>query len=159
MLWSGAECRGRDRITTWNGRAQFNATVIERFETINQWNPDQLFEQRGSDSVIWNTVTTGNFMGFDAWLADDSGCISVTTNHGAISLDLADVGLQDMVLDAGGLERKLKISRLPSASLVKEMEFTRNISLCATGDNPIWICVFTEDGFQAWSSPIYVFQS
>ncbi|MEH6361118.1 MAG: DUF3604 domain-containing protein, partial [Amylibacter sp.] len=158
VLWSGAEYRGRDRITKWNGRAQFSGTAIERFETINQWNPDQLFEQRGSDTVIWNTVTTGNFMGFDAWLADDSGEISVTTNHGALLLDLADIGLEDTVLDAGGLERKLKVSRLPAASLAKEMAFKCNIPLNPTGDNPIWICVFTEDGFLAWSSPIYVFR-
>jgi hypothetical protein len=26
-----------------------------------------------------------------------------------------------------------------------------------SGDNPIWVCVTTEDGFQAWSSPIYAF--
>ena len=25
------------------------------------------------------------------------------------------------------------------------------------GDNPLWVAVFTEDGFQAWSSPIFVF--
>jgi hypothetical protein len=159
VLWSGAEYRGRDRVTTWNGRAQFNSTVIERFETINQWNPDQLFDQRGSDTVIWNTVTTGNFMGFDAWLAQDCGNISVTTNHGALSLDLAEIGYDDITLDAGGLDRKLKVSRLPAASLPKEMAFKRNIALSASGDNPSWICVFTEDGFQAWSSPIYVFRS
>lgn len=159
VLWSGAEYRGRDRITTWNGRAQFNGTVIERFQTINQWNPDQLFEQRGSDTVIWNTVTTGNFMGFDAWLADGGGHVSVTTNHGALSLDLEKVGLEDVVMDAGGLERKLKVSRLPDAGLAKEMAFTRNITIKEKGDNPIWICVFTEDGFQAWSSPVYIFRS
>ncbi len=158
VLWSGAEYRGRDRITTWNGRTQFSGTAIERFQSINQWNPDQLFEQRGSDTVIWKTVTTGNFMGFDAWLADKAGHISVTTNHGALSLDLTDVGLEDVVLDVGGLERKLKVSRLPNAGLAKEMTFTRNIEIKKNGDNPIWICVFTEDGFQAWSSPIYVFR-
>ena len=25
-------------------------------------------------------------------------------------------------------------------------------------DNPLWVCVTTEDGFQAWSSPIYAFR-
>jgi hypothetical protein len=158
VLWSGAEYRGRDRVTTWSGRAQFNGTVIERFETINQWNPDQLFEQRGSDTVTWNTVTTGNFRGCDAWLDDDTGDVAVTTNHGALSLDLGGIGLGDVVLDAGGLERKLKILRLPENRLKNEMTFARNIKLNAKVDNPIWICVFTEDGFQAWSSPVYVFQ-
>ena len=26
-------------------------------------------------------------------------------------------------------------------------------------DNPLWVCVTTEDGFQAWSSPVFVFRS
>lgn len=68
VLWSGAEYRGRGRNTEWVGRAQFDGITISDFATINQWNPDQLFEQRGSDTVIWRAVTTGNFMGFDAWV-------------------------------------------------------------------------------------------
>jgi hypothetical protein len=30
------------------------------------------------------------------------------------------------------------------------------IPLEAGRDNPVWICVTTEDGHQAWSSPVYV---
>jgi hypothetical protein len=26
------------------------------------------------------------------------------------------------------------------------------------GDNPIWVSVYTEDGFQAWSSPIFAYR-
>ena len=25
-------------------------------------------------------------------------------------------------------------------------------------DNPVWVSVYTEDGFQAWSSPIFVYR-
>jgi hypothetical protein len=31
------------------------------------------------------------------------------------------------------------------------------IPLDAAKDNPLWVCVTTEDGFQAWSSPVFVF--
>jgi len=159
VLWSGAEYRGRGRNTTWRGRAQLDAAKIDRFEMINQWNPERLFEQRGSNSVIWDTVTTGNFMGFDVWLSDSKeGRLDITTNLGDLSLDLADVGLEDTVLDAGGLARQLRCLRLPGERLQREINLTRTIDIKDGGDNPIWICVTTEDGYQAWSSPIYLFR-
>ncbi|MDA4845063.1 DUF3604 domain-containing protein [Hoeflea poritis] len=158
VLWSGAEYRGRGRNTNWGGRAQFSGTTISRFETINRWNPDMLLEQRGSDTVVWKSVTTGNFMGFDAWLSRRGGHLMVNTNHGNLSLDLDAVGLQDVVREAGGLDRKIRVFRLPDQELKRELTFRRTVPLKPTGDNPIWICVTTEDGFQAWSSPVYLFR-
>ena len=70
VMWSGAEYRGRGRNTLWQGRAQLTGARIERFETINRLNPEMLLDQRGSSSVIWKSVTTGNRMGFDIWLGD-----------------------------------------------------------------------------------------
>lgn len=158
VLWSGAEYRGRGRNTNWSGRAQFSGTTISRFETINKWNPDLLFEQRGSDTVIWKAVTTGNFMGFDAWLSRSSGRLLVTTNHGDLDLNLAEIGLADTICEAGGLERRIRAFRLPEQRLDRELTFRRTVELRGSGDNPIWICVTTEDGFQAWSSPVYLFR-
>lgn len=159
VLWSGAEYRGRGRNTTWRGRAQFSGTVIDRFETVNLWNPERQFEQCGSDTIIWDTITTGNFMGFDAWVApNDDATLSLSTNHGDLTLDLGSIALDDVVLEAGGLDRKLRAFRLPDERLQREISLKRTISLDNAGDNPIWICVTTEDGYQAWSSPIYLFK-
>ena len=156
VVWSGAEYRGRGRNTNWSGQARFDGAGIETFETINQWNPENLFEQRGSDSVIWKTITTGNFMGFDAWLTPgDDAHLRIGTNHGKLSLELNEIGLDPIVLDAGGLERKLSVQRLPDDRLPRVLTFTKTVSLTANRDDPIWIAVTTEDGFQAWSSPIY----
>ncbi|HUS95637.1 MAG TPA: DUF3604 domain-containing protein [Hyphomicrobiaceae bacterium] len=158
LLWSGAEYRGRGRNTTWRGRAQFRDATIERFETINRWNPERLFEQRGSNSIVWDTITTGNFMGFDVWLRESGkSSVAVATNHGDLSVNLEDIGTSDVVLDAGGLARRLRLFRLPTEPLKREMSFSRKIQLNETGDTPVWICVTTEDGYQAWSSPIYLF--
>ena len=161
VLWSGAEYRGRGRNTDWSGRAQFNNATIRRFETINQWNPDSLFEQCGSDTIIWKSVTTGNFMGFDAWIDETQSSASsglcLTTNHGDMVLDLDDIGFENIELDAGGLERKLKVFRLPEAPLHRKLSFSHPVTLNGCGDTPLWICVTTEDGYQAWSSPIYLF--
>ena len=159
VLWSGAEYRGRGRNTVWSGRAQFSDARIARFDTFNHWNHERLFEQRGSNSVVWNTVTTGNFMGFDVWLESDrDGTLAITTNHGDLNVPLAAIGDEDHVLEAGGLARKLRAFRLPSAPLQRELRLQRKIAVKDGGDNPIWVCVTTEDGYQAWSSPIYLFK-
>jgi hypothetical protein len=157
ILWSGAEYRGRGRNTEWVGRAQFDGVTISDFSTINQWNPDQLFEQRGSDTVIWRAVTTGNFMGFDAWVSGEAGDLVIDTNHGGMRLAVEKIGLKDQIFDAGGLNRQIRAFRLPTEPLNREMSINKTIQLDAEGDNQIWICVTTEDGYQAWSSPIYLF--
>lgn len=159
-VWSGAEYRGRGRNTTWSGRAQFENATIGKFERINQWNPDGLFEQRGSDTIIWRSITTGNFMGFDAWLNEVNGAgrLSLATNLGELDLSLSEIEYDDTILDAGGLERKLRVFRLPDEPLKRELTFDLMVSIEDHQDNPLWICVTTEDGYQAWSSPAYIFR-
>lgn len=158
VIWSGAEYRGRGRHTTWRGRAIFNGRTIDRFETINRWNPERRFEQCGASEAIWDSVTTGNFMGFDAWLSGSGGKLEVATNHGDIAVDLEDLDLEGSAMEAGGLERKLRIFRLPERRLPRELRVRRTIPLRERGDTPVWICATTEDGHQAWSSPIYLFK-
>ena len=46
---------------------------------------------------------------------------------------------------------------LPEERLARELSFRREVKLEAARDNPLWVCVTTEDGYQAWSSPIYLF--
>ena len=64
VLWSGAEYRGRD--TNWKGKVSFGGASIRRFEKINAWNHERLFEQQSDDTIIFDAITTGNFGGFDA---------------------------------------------------------------------------------------------
>ena len=59
-------------------------------------------------------------------------------------------------LDAGGLKRQINVYQLPETLEQCEVRESVEIPLQSEGDNPLWISVFTEDGFQAWSSPIFV---
>ncbi len=160
VLWSGAEYRGRGRNTRWAGRMTFDGAEITRMEPINAWNDDRLLRQSGCDSVIFDAVTTGNFMGFDAWIAAGAGArLHARTNRGDLDLDLSGIGVAPVVLDAGGLDRKLSVQRLPDDPLPRAFATKRRIALLPEGDTPLWIAVTTEDGFQAWSSPIYAIPS
>lgn len=159
VIWSGAEYRGRGRQSTWTGRARFTGSTINRISKVNAWNHERRLEQTSRDTVEWDAMTTGNFGGFDVWLTEnDDAVLELTSNHGTMTHRLADIGLEDHTLDAGGLARQLRVFRLPeqleSAQISEEVE----MPLHANGDNPLWVCVTTEDGFQAWSSPIFAFK-
>tara|TARA_B100000315_G_scaffold251951_1_gene287717 strand:+ start:3921 stop:6224 length:2304 start_codon:yes stop_codon:yes gene_type:complete len=158
VIWSGAEYRGRGRNTSWLGEANFKNANITRMEKINAWNHERLLEVDGDNKVKWDAITTGNYGGFDVWLENVKNAeISIETNHGSLACPLAEMGIEDTVLDCGGLERRLKLMRLPEQNPHRELTREVEIILAASGDNPLWVCVTTEDGFQAWSSPIFVF--
>ena len=159
VIWSGAEYRGRGRQTSWVGRAKFNGCRIERMHKINAWNHERLLACNGQDTVEWDAMTTGNFGGFDVWLNEsDEAELHITSNHGELRARLSDMAMDDSVLDAGGLQREIRAFRLPADNSHRQLAFRKNIKLNATGDNPLWIAVTTEDGFQAWSSPVFVFR-
>lgn len=159
VMWSGAEYRGRGRNTNWRGRANFTGARIDRFERINRLNHEQTLDQTGSGAVIWNTVTTGNMMGFDVWVeATEDASIDITTNLGNLSLPLNAIGLEPEVMDAGGLAREVRVQRLPDAPLQREITLNETVEIAEIGDTPIWVCATFEDGNQAWTSPIYLFR-
>jgi len=159
VVWSGAEYRGRGRETNWKGRASFGGAAIRRMAKINAWNHERTLEQHGTDTVVFDAITTGNFGGFDVWLDHTEGrTLDVSTNLGTLQVPLAEIGLEDTVMEAGGLERKIRVFRLPEENPHRTISTELEIPLKADGDNPLWVCVTTEDGFQAWSSPIYAFK-
>ncbi len=158
IIWSGAEYRGRGRNTSWTGKATFKNTKIERMEKINAWNHEKLLAVENDNCVHFDAITTGNYGGFDVWLrSSDSAELSIETNHGTLDVKLSKLGIEDVVLDCGGLQRKLKVIRLPEQNPHLELSRDVEINLNASKDNPLWVCVTTEDGFQAWSSPIFIF--
>ncbi|MCS5555202.1 MAG: DUF3604 domain-containing protein, partial [Arenicellales bacterium] len=158
VIWSGAEYRGRGRQSSWAGRAVFKDCRIERMAKINAWNHERRLERCSKDTVEWDAITTGNIGGFDVWLEEGKESeLNLTCNRGEIQVPLNSIGFEDTVLEAGGLERRLRVFRLPSKNTHREVQHHLLIPLKPNGDNPLWICVTTEDGFQAWSSPVFVF--
>jgi hypothetical protein len=159
VVWSGAEYRGRGRETNWKGQASFSGASIKRMEKINAWNHERKLEQHSGDTIVFDAITTGNFGGFDVWLDDTVGAsLNVETNLGILQAPLSEIGLEDLTMDAGGLERKIRAFRLPEENPHRTIKTELEIPLKTDADNPLWVCVTTEDGFQAWSSPIYAFK-
>ena len=155
ITWSGAEYRGRGRNTLWRGVIDVEGADIVSATAINRWNPERLFEQRGSAQLAFESVTTGNFAGVDLHLSSTDATVTLRTNHGDTEVRVTDMPVAPHIVDCGGLDRMLTISRLPDRTLPTTFAFEREVTLHEDRDSPIWVCVTTEDGHRAWSSPIY----
>ncbi|QGX99913.1 DUF3604 domain-containing protein [Roseovarius faecimaris] len=157
LTWQGALYRGRGRQVFWQGEARLDAARIADMRAFNAWNLERQTVLQDPRTVRIDAVTTGNFGGVDLWLDDGSaGQIAIDTGLANGQFALSDIGLEDTVIDAGGLDRKLRLCRLPDQLTDCRMDETVTIPLIAGKDNPLWVRVTTEDGFNAWSSPIYL---
>ena len=62
------------------------------------------------------------------------------------------------MLDAPGLDCRLRIFRMPDHNSHRTLELRRPVLLKDSGDNPLYMRATLEDGHQAWSSPITIFR-
>jgi len=160
LHWEGAEYRGRFREVIWDGTATLDGNSLEKAVAVNFFNRDKTLDQVSGTELTWKALTTGNFGGADLYLKNAaSGTLSLKTPLISDDLDIAKIGLEDIVLDASAeLPRFLKLYRLPDVNPHTSFSFTRKIALKPEGDNPIYIRVEQEDGTRAWTSPIYVYR-
>jgi len=159
VIWEGSEYRGRGRQTIWDGGCALTDNAFEGITPINLWNLDKRLVQSGPATLTWEALTTGGFGGFDAWLADPrSGALRIDTPLVKCEVPIADIGLEDLLFEAGGIGRRIRVFRLPDDNPHRRLRLSRRIPLKGTGDNALYVCLTQEDGHLAWSSPIYVFR-
>jgi hypothetical protein len=157
VIWEGADDRGRSRMSNWDGSITISGNTITDATPINFWHLDKKLEKVSDTQLRWQSVTTGNYAGVDIRLAHaDDGQISIRTPYLELDFNIRQIGLEDIVFEAGGVDRKLRIFRLPEVNQVKSYSFTADVELEETGDNPLYVRVTQESGHLAWSSPIYV---
>ena len=158
IIWAGAEYRGRGRETVWDGTASIKDNQIESINPINIYNIEKKIRRINPTNLEWEAITTGGFGGFDCILKyHKKGSIKISTNHVNINFPFSEIGFKEIKIDAGGLDRHLRLVRLPDKNRHCNVILERDIELGLKGDNPIYVCVIQEDGHVAWSSPIYLF--
>ncbi|HEX6142200.1 MAG TPA: DUF3604 domain-containing protein, partial [Geminicoccaceae bacterium] len=158
VLWEGASYRGRSREVIWDGTATVRGNRFERAEPVNFFNPDKPLELLNGEHLRWRSLTTGNFAGFDVWLADPrAGSLEIETPLIRVALPLDEIGFDDRVSDASGvLPRLIRVFRLPERLETRALRLRRRVVLRDDVDNPLYIRLTQEDGSRAWTSPIYV---
>ncbi len=156
VIWEGAEYRGRGRQTIWDGAATIAGNDIAEIREVNFWNPDKRVVHNGG-TLAWEALTTGNFGGFDLFLRDPrAGRLAVRTVPASLDLSISEIGARPVVEEAGGLGRRLSVWRLPESLDRRTISFERVVPRAAAGDSAFYVAVVQEDGYQAWSSPIYL---
>ena len=159
VIWEGSEYRGRGRETHWDGSVELNGNHFDRVEPINRYNVDKKFDQVSDTRLEWGAITTGGFGGFDAWLSDDeAGTIKIKTNLIKQEITIKDIGQEDLVFENGGINRRIRVFRMPDKNPHSKIKLERSIDLSADRDNALYVCITQEDGHLIWSSPIYIFK-
>ncbi len=158
ILWEGSEYRGRGRETIWDGYAELTGNTFENLTPVNRYNPDKRFEQTSPERLEWQALTTGGFGGFDAVLSDPlAGTLKIDTALVKEELAISDIGRDELVFANGGIDRRIRIFRLPDENPHYAVDIQRHIELADDRDNALYVRVTHEDGHFVWSSPIYIF--
>jgi hypothetical protein len=159
VIWEGSEYRGRGRQTVWDGGCTLSGNRFLRIRPINFWNLDKKLEQVAPETLAWTALTTGGFGGFDAWLEDaHAGTLRIDTALVKCEIDVADIGIDDQVFDAGGIQRRIRVFRLPDDNPEHRVSLERDVTLTDLHDNALYVCITQEDGNLVWSSPLYIFR-
>ncbi len=157
VIWEGSEYRGRGRETVWDGSASISGNSFTRVTPINRYNLDKRFDLVSANHLEWAALTTGGFGGFDAWLDNDAGSLNIDTALIQREIKISDIGLDELVFANGGIDRRIRIFRLPEVNTVESVVLEREITLAQGRDNPLYLRITQEDGHYIWSSPIYLF--
>ena len=159
LVYEGAEYRGRARTTTWDGSLAIEGNRILRSAVINNWNLDRGIQSQDATSLTWKAVTTGTYGAIDMWLETaGAGRLSFKTAPVSGEAAIAEMGVEPRLFPAGGLERAIKLQRLPEVMTEHRMTLRRRIKLRASGDTRLYVRAQQEDGHRMWSSPIYLFR-
>ena len=104
-------------------------------------------------------MTTGGFGGFDAWLEDPrGGTLTIDTELVKETINIADIGYDEMIFENGGIDRRIRIFRLPDENPHTTATVERRIKLAEDRDNALYVRITQEDGHFIWSSPTYIFR-
>jgi hypothetical protein len=158
FVYEGAEYRGRARTTTWDGSLSVEGTRILHTAVINTWNLDRGIQRQDATSLAFKAVTTGNYGAIDLWLEGAAGKLAFKTAPVSGEVAIAELGLEPRVFAAGGLERGVKLQRLPETMTESRMALRHRIKVRPTGDTRLYVRVQQEDGHRMWASPIYLFR-
>jgi hypothetical protein len=159
VIWEGSEYRGRGRETIWDGYAEVSDNTFINLSPINRYNLNKKFEQVNSRRVEWEALTTGGFGGFDAIFEDgQAGTLKIDTALVQEEIPIKDIGRDELIFANGGINRRIRIFRMPDNNPHKTATLERRIKLTDDRDNGLYVRITHEDGHFVWSSPIYIFR-
>ncbi len=159
IAWAGSRVRGRDRLTTWDGRVELSAGRFVEAVTFAMENPEKGIREQSASRVSWVSNTTGDDDGIDVTIDAPADALfrfqSPVLRFEVTVAELADG--RSRTFPAGGVDLRAFVRRLPVRGHASELSFEHTDPAPARGRcHPYWIRVTQEDGAQAWTSPVYL---
>jgi hypothetical protein len=154
VRWTGARSKARQKVQDWTGGLSLSRGRILDVREFGFDHPMQGVEERTDTTVRWDGSTVGNDQGVRLRVdAPGDAVLSVSTPPVSTSCALDDLD-EGHVVDAGGVNRRLSLSRANrSSTLDADVTFEDDVS---AGEYPYYVRVRQDDAEMAWSSPHFV---
>jgi hypothetical protein len=159
IAWAGSRVRGRDRLTTWDGRVELSAGRFVDAAPFAMENPEKGIRERSDAAIAFVSNTTGDDDGLDVTIdAPASAALRFVSPVAQIEVKLTElVDGRTRTFPAGGVDLRVFVRRLPARGHTNELTFQHADPPPARGRcHPYWIRATQEDGAQAWTSPVYL---
>jgi hypothetical protein len=152
--WSGAKVRSRPKVVTWDGGLVVKDGKIKEYTEFAFDYPHQGVEQVSDTELKWVSTTGGDSDGVLLRL-DYTEKTEIKFNSGPVSFSFkpSEIGFEPIVIDAGGLNQKTKVSTVTDQQ-PETLEFTYTPE-SEKGSNAYWFRIVQADGSMAWTSPVF----
>ncbi|MGD2141883.1 MAG: DUF3604 domain-containing protein [Candidatus Bathyarchaeota archaeon] len=154
--WSGARVRSRPKRVDWTGGLYLDEGRILFYEEFAFDDKRQGIRMITNQRLRWTSTTGGDPDGVLLRLeAPEKAVVTFHTAPVSFSFKPSEIGYEPMVVEAGGVNQRVKVSAIRNEDLPSSLEFEYVDEEPKQGVNAYWVRVVQGDGTMAWSSPIY----
>jgi hypothetical protein len=141
----------------WRGGLHIDKGRITSFQEFAFDDKRQGVRRITNQRLRWASTTGGDPDGVLLELdAPEDAVISFHTGPASFDFKPSEIRYEPMVVEAGGVNQRVKVSAIKAGELPKDLEFEIVDEDPQPGVNAYWIRVVQSDGVMAWSSPVYL---
>jgi len=154
--WSGVRVRSRPKRVDWEGGLYLDKGRIVSYSEFAFDYSEQGVKQVTNQRLEWKSTTGGDPDGVILKLdAPEDAEVTFHSNPVSFTFKLSDITYEPYVVDAGGVNQRVKVSAISGCELPKNLEFSYVDKDPNHGVNQYWVRVVQSNGTMAWSSPVY----
>ena len=155
--WSGVRVKTRSKETCWNGGLTIKRGKILSFQEFALDQPEHGVTRISNRHLKWKSTTLGGPAGVVLGLdASEDTSITFYSRPKTFSFVLKEINNGPRIIEAGGVNQKIKISLLPPRKESRTLNVEHTDENMKEGLNLYWVKVLQYNGAMAWSSPIFI---
>jgi len=155
--WSGVRVKSRSKTVDWAGGLYLDKGRIVSYSEFAFDHPRQGVKRVSNQRLEWSSTTGGDPDGVILKLdAPNDAEVIFYSKPMTFAFKLNDITYEPMVVEAGGVNQRVKVSEISGGELPRSLDFSYVDERPKHGVNPYWVRAVQSDGGMAWSSPVYV---